>query len=345
MKYPLMLLVVFIHLNTSSAHCMDTASLTASAGKALYYVLNILLSRNFAPLANGVFFFISGYLYFANVKELDWSSYKRKTVSRIKTLLVPYLFWNILCIGLYWIFGLIEGSSVSIDLSCIWVMNVAEGGFYTPIDGPLWFIRDLFVQSLLLPLVIAFIVKKRHLLYLFLAVVLSLYCFDKCTVCFHPLAYTFFSFGCIWGAQKISFVNIMKGYSWVIVPISIIVYVARVYFSINNTFIAQNTIMKLWPFCGICIITLCSYYFVRKGRHILSTLNESSFFLYAIHVPFIIQPLYWYCYKFLKLEESIWGVNWVYIMTFFISVFVSVLLSRTLRRLVPRYIPLLTGGR
>lgn len=47
MKYPLMLFVVFIHLNTSSAHCMDIASLTTSVGKALYYVLNIHIPPTF----------------------------------------------------------------------------------------------------------------------------------------------------------------------------------------------------------------------------------------------------------------------------------------------------------
>ena len=104
------------------------------------------------------FFFISGYLFYLSKK-----SYLQKIQSRINTLLVPYLLWNLLLLALYLIayaFGYpqdINGKSIVnygiIDyLRVFWDRGSYDNGNFTPLLCPLWYIRNLIILSVLSPL-------------------------------------------------------------------------------------------------------------------------------------------------------------------------------------------------
>ena len=97
LRFPLILLVVFIHcpglpdlcpwIPITSVHdCMLN----------IYNVSRSLVNPGLTRIAVPMFFIISGYLFFANIKTLDKEAYTRKISSRIKSLLLPYLAWNTL---------------------------------------------------------------------------------------------------------------------------------------------------------------------------------------------------------------------------------------------------------
>lgn len=124
-----------------------------------------------------VYFFISGYLFFAG-RAWSWAVYGRKLQNRIHTLLIPYLLWNLLAIALvagkslpcFASFLSYEGTDVdwswSNVLSCFWMYDgqlsappVGTEGYEAfvqvqpyPINTALWFVRDLMIVSLFAPL-------------------------------------------------------------------------------------------------------------------------------------------------------------------------------------------------
>ena len=160
LRFPLACLIVLKHYYTP-----DISSVVYS-GK-FYHVIGELVTHVFTAFPVPLFLMISGYLYFNNCtiyEGFNKETYIKKTKSRIKSLLVPYLLWNLL------VFALFSGMQMLVGGSEI----MAKDGYkalsdYTlidyfknfwaldstgmPVDGPLWFIRDLFIISLFSPLV------------------------------------------------------------------------------------------------------------------------------------------------------------------------------------------------
>jgi len=110
-----------------------------------------------------LFFVISGYLYFNRVNQLTYSLYKAKTISRVRTLLLPYLIANIIFLLLRIIVN------PDLDLSFLNILNGITGYNGFPANYPLWFIRDLFIVCVLSPL---FFFAAKRLPYVVLIVLL-----------------------------------------------------------------------------------------------------------------------------------------------------------------------------
>lgn len=111
------------------------------------------------------FFMISGYLFFRTYESTKW---KEKLKSRVKTLFVPYLIWNvfyaIVMVSLFKM-GLITNMQNVKSLS---------GGVISCLNSefsPLWFVKYLMVFVCISPLVY-FVLRKKILGFLFIAFLL-----------------------------------------------------------------------------------------------------------------------------------------------------------------------------
>jgi hypothetical protein len=74
-------------------------------------------------------------------------------VSKVKTLVVPLLAWNLLMLALLALYGLLLGKWQ--DMPDFTALGIADALFALtrwPLDVPLWFLRDLFVCCLFSPL-------------------------------------------------------------------------------------------------------------------------------------------------------------------------------------------------
>lgn len=60
-----------------------------------------LFSQGFSRIAVPLFFIISGYLFFLNIKEGLLIEFLLKYKSRFKSLVIPYLFWTVFSCLLY----------------------------------------------------------------------------------------------------------------------------------------------------------------------------------------------------------------------------------------------------
>lgn len=83
LRFPLIALIVVIHVTVVAPAEFPTAHATIA-------LFQNVLTRLAVPL----FFFISGYFYFFKTENFDGAAWRKKTRSRVKTLLVPYLVWN-----------------------------------------------------------------------------------------------------------------------------------------------------------------------------------------------------------------------------------------------------------
>lgn len=101
----------------------------------------------FTQVGVPMFFFISGLLFYRNCAFGD---IERKLKSRIYSLLIPYLIWNILFVGLFWILTHISYIHNKMNMGDVLndpfeIIHAILNARYTV----LWFVKDLMIFCLL----------------------------------------------------------------------------------------------------------------------------------------------------------------------------------------------------
>ena len=98
LRFPLIVLVVYIHNYGSPYDYSPIINWTSISGFDLYEIIRIFISKVISHIAVPCFFFISGYLFFSNIVFFNKQTYLSKLKKRINTLFIPYLLWNIIAI-------------------------------------------------------------------------------------------------------------------------------------------------------------------------------------------------------------------------------------------------------
>ena len=182
LRLPLIILVTYAHSYNEVA---EGYSLLES-GWDTYQVLKLVVSQTLVKAAMPMFFFISGYLFFVNVEKWDWQTYQQKIKRRIKTLLIPYIIWNL--------------------LMAVKLRTFSPSIFWEPANMPLWFLRDLIVVSLLTPIIY---IGVRKLGWWFLMLLLPVYATGIWAIQPGPTPYAvcFFIFGAFMGIRKMNIIE------------------------------------------------------------------------------------------------------------------------------------------
>ena len=81
----LIIMVVYIHSRYIEAEQYPLANF-----------LQILTGKGVCRIANSLFFCISGYLFARNTEDIN--SIWKKLKKRVRTLIIPYLLWNVIFI-------------------------------------------------------------------------------------------------------------------------------------------------------------------------------------------------------------------------------------------------------
>lgn len=222
LRLPLCVAVVLIHVLANTSNCVT---------HPIYDSVHYLLSEIFSRVAVPLFFMFSGFLFFYKVDKFTLSRYKNKLTKRIHTLLIPYIFWNLI---------IIIGRSFSTDLSFTdWIRPFwsdsypstlnDEGIASYPITIQFWYIRDLMVTVILTP-IIYLLTKKLHIYFIAtLAVLWITNCWFLVTG-LNITAIFFFSLGSYCSIYDINFAELLKPYTLllgimyllIIIPIFII---------------------------------------------------------------------------------------------------------------------------
>lgn len=316
-----------------------------------YDTTRILFSEGLCRVAVPIFFFVSGYLFFVKLEEWRTDVWVAKLKRRGRTLLLPYLLWNLIAIVfsvmmLYAKYVLKGGDVPDIagwydsigGLRAFW--NSGTGG--TPYNYPLWFIRDLIVFVILSPILFYYVKKTGivGLVLLYLAFVFNIW---GNVPGFSEEGLFFFSLGAFLSVRKIDFTTICQKHLLISICVAVPLVLAMVY-TYGNYDEAWGYAHRLFTLFGsVATIGIVATLF-QKGRiQYHQLLSKSSFLVYAAHGR-IVLPIFQYVFGKVMPNNQI-GLIINYFSASLCTIAVLVLCYFFLSRWMPKTLSVLTGGR
>lgn len=304
LRFPLAIGVIFIHMNPNTINLLE-ADFDILSGRGIYNIVCIVFSHVLTQIAVPTFFLISGFLFFVNFQSWSWDRYKTKIYSRIKTLFIPYILWNLvsfllLLIGMFGqlylkkktisdIYTVVQKYSWHIFYDCKewgttrvnWLGdNLRMTG---PYDLPLWFLRDLIVITLLTPF-IYYAVKRLRAFVLFVLFVAYISRIWTLIPGFSITAFFYFTLGAYFALNRLDIVSFVNKYRHVFVSVSIILLIVTTIYDGLRTVVGQN-VYPFFIFTGVFtafyLASLCITKYAIKPNKLLVS---SCFFIYAFHV-------------------------------------------------------------
>jgi fucose 4-O-acetylase-like acetyltransferase len=239
-----------------------------------YNQLNQLIYTFHMPL----FVFVSGYVYWATRKPVNYKDFIEKKFNR---LMIPYFFVSVIIIGIKLLSekGLHMENPVSI--TTFYEM------LYLPVAGYfLWFIYTLFLIFLIAPF---FSTNKKLIIFLILSLILFCVPLDFPNLfCLAQLKNYLFYF--VLGCVLYEWVTIRHFVSKIHSFITLLIFVG---FYMLNHFIEINWIIQLTSFClppvGIIFISTISKHIAQRTtsiKNVLIYVSTCSYTIYLFHTTF-----------------------------------------------------------
>lgn len=336
-------LVVFIH---------SFGPRVASYMNGAYDTIRILLSQGFCRVAVPIFFLISGYLFFVRLEEWNTQVWFHKLKNRVHTLLIPYLIWNLIAIALSLFFYCSDyifrgGDSPDLiswfesigGLRAFW--NSRSGKW--PIDGPLWFIRDLIVLVVLSPIVYYYL-KKTRLIGLLILGILYMFNWWIDIQGFSKLGFLFFSIGAYFSINKIEFAPLFEKYRLYTSCLAIPILIGMVLLYGNN-YSAYYSFRDAFTIAGSAsVIGIVSSLINKDKIREKEFLSNSSFLIFAAHNVFLLFIITSHLKRIMPGASQM-----VLILNYFAAptITIAILLGcyYLMHKLTPRLLAFVTGGR
>ena len=316
----------------------------------IYSTFRYLISEVVARIAVPAFFFISVFLFFYKTETFDCNTYLRKLKKRSRTLLVPYLFWNLVVVLLFYLTqtllsGLTSGENLLIKdytwlnwLKAFWDGNKIDGDM--PINYPLWFVRDLMVVIIISPIVYL-CVKRLKIIFVIALGLLWLSGTWFSISGFSIAALFFFSFGAYFSIEKRSFLGLMNK----LFPYSLGIYIIIAIFDLlTRQYDWHAYIHNIGILVGLsAVMSFAAYGIGKQKLHANPFLANSSFFIYVYHgmpLAFLIK----FSVKVLQPQTDA-GLIIMYLVGPLITILVGLGIYRVLTKYFPKFTAIITGGR
>lgn len=369
LRFPLTVAVVYIHFNISRKG-ISVHGINYGTDNPDWYTFVInLFSSVIASIAVPLFFLISGYLFFCQ-KNFNKEIYLSKLKKRIKTLLIPFILWNLIAI-LYQSIRFVPFFSsffpgvykTEVHLTLVRVLNtffcctLSNGIFvspmeYTmteivnepyPIDVPLWYIRDLMVAVIMSP-VIYLLIKRFQLLYIFFMGFLwylrNLFFPTGGYIILLITSLTFFSWGAYYAINRkdlIERMRKMKYYLLLYIPIALC---DTILLYSEYSYLVHN----LGVLLGVMVVFVISAHFVEVRVTIPPKLRNATFFVFAFH-KLIIDDVAKMVFSVLHLPDDTYIMLLLYFIIPIMTIGVCIFLYQIINKFLPTACGLLTGGR
>lgn len=242
-------------------------------GAFLQYLLGGICGKLSVP----IFLLISGYLFFREGSyELTKELWISKLKKRVFSLLVPYLLWNF--IG-YIIYAITVGFSFEDFFHSFWVIDIPGRSGSSPIDGPLWYVRNLMIMVVISPIIAYMIKYTKWYLILIMTIlwIIQIPPFNKGI----GIAFYFFSLGGYLRVFDYHVENLQRYAKYLILAFLIYVIYAFLMQSNSNCWDFQFGIIL-----GIGAIFSLTMHFIECSNgncKFTQILSETSFFIYCLH--------------------------------------------------------------
>lgn len=263
-RLPLIVLVTYAH---SYGGVMEGYSVLESGWNS-YEVLKIMMSQTLVKVAMPTFFVMSGYLFFANTDTLSRNIYKQKIGRRVKTLLIPYIIWNLL---------------MAVKLK---TFNLSI--FVNPANMPLWFLRDLMIVSLLTPIIYIGVKKLNYWIFLLL---LPIYLTGIWAIQPgpNPYAICFFTLGAYLSIKKINLIISCLKLEKVAYFLTVLLASAMI---LTYSSIAYSWLVLCFRVISVATVFCLAYRILsRTSKRIPQTACDASYFIYLAHYVFFFSVI------------------------------------------------------
>jgi surface polysaccharide O-acyltransferase-like enzyme len=363
LRFPLAIAVVFIHMGPVAD--MQGVDYFHLSGTDIYTVVGAFISHVLANVAVPCFFMCSGFLFFYKVREWNRNIYRNKIKSRLKTLVVPFLLWNVIAVCAVAAIQVIkpEGDILrffnELHDKGLWRIfwNYSEWGStetnifgwadprYGPYSIPLWFLRDLIIAVFLSPLVYYFVKYTR----IYGVVLLGILYYTRAVpvvaeynINMLITALFFFSLGGYFGIYgKNMVVSLRKGQLyWFLVAVVCLIL---------STFYDGSDMKKYfhpaYVISGVITTVNITSFFMERGKlKVYKTLSGASFFVYVTH-GILVLAVARKLINFILPSDNMIVLPVKFLITPFLCAFLCVGIYLLMKRFVPKLLSVLTGNR
>lgn len=291
-----------------------------------------MLENGITQIAVPFFFIVSGYFL---ARGLTKDGYKEQVCKRVRTLLVPYFFWN----AFQWLVPqtlanckkILSGESLFYHQYSL--MDWGIWPFDTPGLSPLWYVRALFLLVLISPLLLRFLQTCRIWALVILFMVYGIVCpwseiiwnkivFDLTNCGIVPVRGIFyFALGI---AINIGIVEDVKLNPWVSVAIGLVLFVLRAYlgFYYFGFFAVPFALYGMWQ--------------LIPSVELPNWLVGYSFSIYVIH-----KLIMWPFFIVVNPSASVLA----YIVSALAVFILSLIIANLMHKFLPKFSKFVFGGR
>ncbi len=336
----LAILVVLIHTDNTYVYTLSDGSWLASFVKGLEW----LVSGNIASVAVPSFFMISGILFY---RDFTIDKYPKKLKSRIFSLIIPFLLWNLFRFLLFYGLGKMGITQRLFDVPRLLFTkeNFLEGVFFYKYNLGFWFMYQLILFTIFAP-IIRILTKNKWVGIVFILSLILLYSSDilgellivtlkkrfillDCTI--------YYTIGAYIGTHFFNLVNKKSKNTVFFSVIGVITGQA-----LNFAFIKTSILLFNILFLIISAISFWYLYDSLKIKPLPACITSITFFIYAGHGTIL---------EFLQaaalrlFSDSALVALTTYLAFPIITVGILVGISLILKKLTPKFWSLINGAR
>lgn len=360
LRFLLIVLVVFIHNNFVKENFLNYA---AEGGYEPFAYENgfigiwiqRFISDGIARCAVPLFFLFAAYLQF--MKNDRFPVLMKK---KAKSLVIPYFLWPVLNLGLYVgikltlskiapsLFGKpgfvpqMEWTASDWFHAFFGYTTLKDGNWHNFADlylGQFWFVRDLFILILLSPLLRLAVHKFP---FCFLLAVSFFYFGDVRPFFVAGQALFYYTLGLYWADYDFDLFAFADKIKWkAILPIFLLSWLYHWNFGEENSF-------SYWfmVFAACFVFLKFSAFLVKNEKVFAATkyLAEFSFWLFAIHMPFLLTAVQTLWRKVLPMTNTLRCMAEYFCVSILVIV-IGTLSGIILKKIFPPLFRLLNGGR
>lgn len=338
LRFPLAIFVIMHHVLDKVIPVLTDFNLfdirlAHFTGDDFYHIFRVFFDT-VRGICNPGFFLLSGYLFFKNVKVWNKDTYIAKLKKRVFTYLIPYLLWNVIAtftIPIQLIAGRIIKQDGDWNRIAEYFLEIHDKGVWNifwhfntwgetninilghsaprlgPMSIPMWFLQTLICLSIITPLIYLLI----RYLKIWGVVLLGVLAYTGIWFLvpgfgIEPIFY--FTLGAYFGINKKNMVFELRHLRFIIVPFTIVSFIAKVYFDYSGT-VDFNYAKSLFILgATLSMVILCSYIVETKHGKPNKALSNACFFIYASHSPLLIVSGVSVLYEYATFHSKAWYV-------------------------------------
>ena len=342
LRFPLIVLIVYLHACGFTANFADGERVLADA----QIVANVqVITGSIARIAVPLFFLMSGFLFFRGVR-FSPAIYRARLKSRTRSLLIPFLFWNLALAALVAIaqatpvlapFFNSQNLAVS-GMSPFQLLDAVIGITRYPIAYQFWFIRDLMLLVLASPLIW---LAARHLPRPTLIVLLWTWVLNVWPVAMPAGEPTLFFFVGALVAIRGGSPFAVDRISWWIAPFFVL--------ALGGFYLSQGTgplayLLRPVIAIGMVLALKATRWLAESDRWRvpLTWLGGTPFFVFAVHEPLITLGKK-FAFRLLPLTAGAVLTTYAFLRLFIICLALAA--YSALQKTAPGVLRFVTGGR